>query len=135
MTLLEIIKNDLKVAMLTNKIHAKEALRVVLGEVPRLNKKAGEEVTDEDMLQILRNLKKSELDTLEKEDRTSSNFLQIINKYLPVEPTEEAVVAWVKENVDLESLGNIGKAVPIVVAHFKNAITGKKVNEYLRRMQ
>ena len=135
MTLLETIKNDLKVAMLTNKIHAKEALRVVLGEVPRLNKKAGEEVTDEDMLQILRNLKKSELDTLEKEDCTSSSFLRVLNKYLPVEPTEEEVINWVKENVDIAALGNVGKAVPLVVDHFNKAITGKKVNEILRSMK
>ncbi len=135
MNLLELIKNDLKVAMLTNKPKVKEALRVILGEVPRLNKKVGEEVTDDEMLQIIRGLKKGEVETLEKQGESDSSFLRVLNKYLPVEPTEEEVINWVKENVDLAALGNVGKAVPLVVDHFNKAITGKKVNEILRSMK
>ena len=134
-TILENVKSDLKEAIFSKNESAKDALRIILGEVPRLNKKAGEEVTDEDMMNILRKLKKSESDLLEKSGKDSSEYLEIINKYLPPVPTDEDIIAWINENLDLSTFKNVGMVVPRVLSHFNSTVDGKTVMRILKTLK
>ncbi|MEN8751161.1 MAG: hypothetical protein AB1Z18_00160, partial [Desulfobacterales bacterium] len=95
-SLLEKIRQDLKAA-LRNKDHGvRDTLRQIMSEFPNLTVpiqlesgkkttrlKKPEEITDEDILDIIRKLVKSEKIVLEARKETSSDYLQTLERYLP----------------------------------------------------
>ena len=69
------LKQDLKESMKIKNMERVNALRVIMGEFPRLNKLAGELPTDDEVLKILKGLKKNEELVLEKLNKTDSIYL------------------------------------------------------------
>lgn len=54
MAIIAEVKEKMKKAMKSGNDSMRTATRMVMGEVPRLNKLAGEEPTDEEMVKIIR---------------------------------------------------------------------------------
>ena len=76
MNLQKQIKSNLTAAMKAKDEEKKDTLRVILGEFGRLDKK---ELSDDEVVKILKKLMKSEKEVLEKKgDETDSRFIKII---------------------------------------------------------
>lgn len=132
MSILEKVKSDLKVAMLSSNDELKNATRVILSEVPRLNKKTGEEVTDDEMIKILKKLVKSEEEVMSIKGESDSKYLEILYSYLPSIPSDNEIKNWMKDNIDFSSLKNPGMAVPKVIAQFGAVVDGKKIIQLIK---
>lgn len=134
--LLQTIKKNLTMAMKNGNIAEKDALRMVLSEVPRLNLKAGKEATDEQIQQIIRKLIKSETMVLEYsgQDESKSEYINILREYLPKMMSHEDVCIWLAENrniIDLDKFRPQIKAMGPIMKHLKGKVDGNIVRKIL----
>lgn len=128
------VKEDLKTSMKAKDDLSVAALRVILGEVPRLNKKADEKVTDVEMMGIINKLIKSETMILEYSDtdETTSPYMEVLKGYLPTSPSDEEIINWIKENIDFSKYGNRMQAMKDIMPTFKPlGVDGNKVKEII----
>lgn len=130
MTLQNKLKDDLKTAMKDRNQEKKDALRVIMGEMARLDKK---EFSDDEIIKILKKLIKSEKEMLEKtgQDLTSP-FIGIIEEYLPQMAGEAEIRQWIAANVDFGSFKNKMQAMSVIMAHFGAAADGNLVKKVLQ---
>ena len=132
MTLYEKLKQDLTAAIKAKDESKKDALRVVIGELGRMPKK---EPSEEEILKILQKLLKSEKELLEKKgDKSSSDFLVIIESYLPKKASEKEIFEWIGQNVDLSRFKNKMQAMGLIMKHFGATADGNTVKKILQKM-
>ena len=129
----EKIRIDLKQAMLDRDESKKSALRIVIGEIPRLNKKVGENPTDQEIESILRKLIKSEKLTLKTMGKLIQNnkYIEILDSYLPKLMTGEEIVSWISENVTLADFDPKIKAMGTIMKGLKGKVDGNLVKQIL----
>ncbi len=124
------IKKDLTAAIKAKNEEKKDTIRVVLGEFARLDKK---ELSDDDVIKVLKKLVKSEKELLEKRgDTTDSAFIKIIEDYLPNMATKEEIMQWINQNVDLSEFKNKMQAMGPIMKHFGQSADGNTVKELLQ---
>ena len=128
MTLQEKLKNDLKGAMKEKRETVKSTLRVVLGELGRSEKK---EHSDEEVVRVLKKLVKSEKELLEKKGETDSEFITIIESYLPKMATDDEIKAWIAANVDFSKYKNKMQAMGEIMKHYGPEADGNAVKKVL----
>lgn len=132
MTLQEQIKKDLMSAMKARDDVKKSTLRVVMGEFGRLSRK---EISDDDAVKVLKKLVKDEKETMEKSnDAGDSEYIDLIERYLPQTASEEDVRTWIKENIDLSQFKNKMQAMKPIMANFGSAADGNTVKKILQEM-
>jgi uncharacterized protein len=133
MSLLATVKSDLKAAMKAKDEVKKNTLRMIIGEVPRLNKKAGEEPTDNEIQAIIEKLIKSELMVLEASgvDEDTSDYVNILKGYLPTKMTAEEISTWIDENVNLDEFNPKAKAMGFIMKSLKGKADGNLVRGIL----
>ena len=132
MNLQKQIKRDLTAAIKAKDGEKKDTLRVILGEFGRLDKK---ELSDEEVVKILKKLMKSEKEVLEKKgDETDSRFIKIIENYLPKMATEADITKWIKQNIDFSEFKNKMQAMGLIMKHFGATADGNAVKKILQRM-
>jgi len=141
------IKADLKFAMLNRDADVRNAIRVVMGEYPKLTVpitlesgkktfrvKKADEITDDDLLGVIRGLVKSEKSVLELQSKESSPYLELLDSYLPNMVTREEVEDWIKENIDFSQFNNSMQAMGTVMKHFGKLADGNMVKGLLQKM-
>jgi len=135
--LIDKIKADLKEAMMQKLDFKKNTLRMVLGEVPRLNKKAGEQPTDQEIEGIIRKLIKSETTTLEAigSDPKNSVYILLLKEYLPVEMTKDEINKWILDNIDLSVYNPKIKAMKEILKTLKGKVNSNLVKEILMEIK
>ena len=132
MTLQEQIREDLKAAMKARSLEKKEALRVVIGELGRLPAK---ELSDAEVLQVLKKLIKSEKEVLQRQgSRASSSYLAILEGYLPAMVGEAEIADWIRANIDLSAYQNKMQAMGDIMRHFGSRADGSTVKAVLQGM-
>jgi len=132
MRLQERIKKDLMQAMKEKDAARKEALRVILGELERSESK---EVSDPEAVRMLKKLAKSEREVLEiKRAATESDFIRIIEAYLPKTASEEEIRTWIEENIDFSQFRNKMQAMGPIMKHFGESADGDTVKKLLQKM-
>ena len=131
--LLQKIKDDLKHAMKAKNEAAKDAIRMVLGEVPRLNKKRGEKPTDKEIENIITKLIKSETTVAELIDKdiSQSVYIQTLKKYLPQKMDKSAIKKFILDNIDINSYNPKIKAMKDIMKVIGKNADGKLVREVL----
>ncbi len=129
MTLQEEIRNDLMDAIKAKAVERREALRVVLGEFDRQESK---ELTDAEVVSVLKRLVKSERETLELKGEADSGFLQTIEAYLPKMATDEEIAAFIRENIDFSGFKNKMQAMAPIMKHFGTTADGNAVKRVLQ---
>ena len=148
MTLLAKLKNDLKAAMLSKNEAVRGALRIILSEFPTkitmpitlesgkksTRAKRDDEITDDDIISLIMGLCKSERQTLEYKKETTSEYLEILEAYLPKMATEEEIAAWAKENIDLSQFKSAMQAMGPIMKHFGKSADGNVVKKALAGM-
>ena len=143
--LLKKLKDDLKKAMLGKDNQARDTIRIVMGEYPSLTVpielesgkkttrvKKPEEITNDDLLGIIRKLVKSEKTVLEIKNEVSSDYLEILESYLPKMATKEEITAWINENIDLSEFKNSMQAMGTIMKHFGKLADGNLVKQILQ---
>ena len=143
----EKIKLDLKNSMLQKQNDIRDTLRVIMGEYPKLTVpitlesgkktfrvKKPEEITDEDLLGIIRGLAKSEKSVLELQKKESSLFLEVLGKYLPKMVRSEEVMAWINENIDFADFKSPMQAMGTIMKHFGKLADGNMVKGLLQEL-
>ena len=141
------IKADLKTAMLNRDNDVRNAIRVVMGEYPKLTVpitlesgkktfrvKKPDEITDDDLLGVIRGLLKSEKSVLELQNKESSPYLELLELYLPKMITREEVEDWIKENIDFAQFNSPMQAIGTIMKHFGKLADGNMVKGVLQEM-
>jgi uncharacterized protein YqeY len=139
------LKEDLKLALRTRQDTLKNAIRQVMSEFFRLTvpvvleggkkstrPKTAEEITNDDIVGIIQGLIKSEHIVLEAKKETSSEYLRILESYLPRQASREEIAAWIAANIDFGRYKNRMQAMGDIMKHFGKAADGKLVNQILR---
>jgi len=131
MKLKEQIKHDLTAAMKAKDEKKKSALRVVLGELSRLDKK---ELIDDDVVKILKKLIKAEKEVIQKKsERADNKFVKILENYLPKMATEAEIRGWIEQNIEF-AFKNKMQAMGQIMKHFGTTADGNAVKEILQQM-
>ena len=141
------IKLDLKNSMLQKQNDIRDAIRVIMGEYPKLTVpitlqsgkksfrvKKPEEITDEDLLDIIRGSAKSEKSVLELQKKTSSPYLEILELYLPKMASSEDISVWINENIDFAEYKSPMQAMGTIMKHFGKLADGNVVKGMLQEL-
>ena len=131
MALQEKIKGDLKGSMKAKTEAKTSALRVLIGEFQRQVKK---ELTDAEVIAVIRKLIKAETETLEKRGEGPSDYMQILESYLPKQASEEEIRAWITANIDFSKFQNKNQAMKPIMAHFAGMVDGNMVKNILESL-
>ena len=147
-SLLDKLKADLKQSMLAKDVAARSAIRQIMAEFPKLTVpitlesgkkttrlKTNEEITNDDIVGIIQGLVKSEHMVLEAKSEESSDYLEILQLYLPKMASREEIIAWIRENIDFSDFKNKMQAMGPIMKHFGKQADGKMVNEILQHWQ
>lgn len=139
------LKEDLKLALRARNDALKSAIRQVMSEFFKLTvpvvleggkkstrPKTAEEITDDDVIGIIQGLVKSEHIVLDAKKETTSEYLQILEAYLPRQASREEIAAWIKSNIDFGRYKNRMQAMGDIMKHFGKTADGKLVNQILR---
>ena len=131
MTLQEKIKNDLKISMKAKDEARTSALRVLIGEFQRQPQK---ELADAEVMSIIRKLIKAETEMVARTKSGSSTYLTLLESYMPKQPTEEEIRAWVVGNIDFGQFKNKMQAMRPIMAHFAGTADGNTVKKILESL-
>ena len=142
------LKKDLKTAMLQKDPSVRDTMRQIMAEFPKLTVpltlesgkkstrlKKPEEITDDDILGIIKGLLKSEQTVLELKKEETSEYLEILQSYLPATASREEIAAWIKANIDFSQFKSKMQAMGPVMKHFGKLADGKQVNQILREWE
>jgi uncharacterized protein YqeY len=141
------IRQDMKTAMVKKDTEVRDTMRLIMGSFPELTVaivlesgkkttrvKKPEEITDDDLINIIRKFAKSEKTVLELKKETSSNYLELLNLYLPQMATSGEIEHWIRENVDLSQFKSPMQAMGSVMKHFGKLADGNQVKEILKKI-
>ena len=123
-----ILKDVLNEAILATNKDRKAALRVVLGELARANKK---EVSDEEIIKVLRKFQKDEKSVIGPGKETV--FLRTIEAYLPKQMSKDEIREYLL-TLDLSNFKHKAQAMGFVMMKLKGKANGKDVKEVLMNM-
>ena len=142
------IKTDLKKAMLQKDPGVRNTMRLIMAEFPKLTVpltlesgkkytrlKKPEEITDDDILGTIKRLVKSEQTVLEIKKEETSEYLEILQSYLPATASREEIAAWIKANINFSQYKNKIQAMGPVMKHFGKQAYGKQVNQILKEWE
>ncbi len=145
--LIKKLKDDLKKAMLGRDNQVRDTIRIIMGEYPSLTVpielesgkkttrvKKPEEITNDDLLGIIRKLVKSEKTVLEIQKKDFSDYLTILETYLPKMATKEEITAWITENIDFSEFKNTMQAMGTIMKHFGKLADGNLVKQLLQEL-
>lgn len=145
LTLQDKIKEDLKLALRARHDALKNTIRQIMSEFFKLTvpvvleggkkstrPKKAVEITNDDIIGIIQGLIKSERIVLEAKKEPTSEYLQILESYLPRQASREEIVAWIKANVDFGQYANKMQAMGAIMKHFGKTADGKLVNQILK---
>ena len=129
MSLQEKIKAELKVSMKAKDTERTGAIRIMIGEFQRQVEK---ELSDEQVIGIIKKLVKSERELLAAAGKDGSEYLTILEGYLPQQVSEADIRAWIDVNIDFSTFKNKMQAMKPIMAHFGSTADGNIVKEILQ---
>jgi len=134
MNLYDTLNEDLKTSTRNKKQDTVLAIRQIKSEFWRITEpitlSTGEkttrpkkEITNEDILKILRSLIKSEseMQSYGKYNESMVVYKHYYNNFKPKGEDRETILAWVKNNIDYSKLKNDKQAIGIIKKQFPNA--------------
>ncbi len=131
MSLQENIRGELKVAMKAKDTERVGAIRIILGEFGR---QATKDLTDDQVVAIIKKLVKAERELLAASGKNDSEYLTILDSYLPKQVSEEEIRNWIAANIDFSAFKNKMQAMRPIMAHFGTAADGNVVKDILQGM-
>ncbi len=132
MSLQKDIQSELKVSIKARNVARTGAVRILIGEFQRLPEK---ELSDEQVIGIIKKLIKSEKELLAASGKDSSDYLTIMEAYLPQQVSEEEIRAWITENIDFSAFKNKMQAMRPIMTHFGSSADGNSVKKILQEFE
>ncbi len=129
MSLQELISAELKPAIKSRDVAKTGAIRILIGEFQRQPEK---NLTDQQVVALIKKLLKSEQELLALANRDCSDFIRILEGYLPQQASEEDVRSWIGENIDFSVYANRMQAMRPIMAHFGSSTDGNMVKKILQ---
>lgn len=129
MTLQKQMHTDLITAIKARDTEKKEAVRIIIGEFGRQSEK---ELGDEQVIAIIKKLIKSEKELLAAKGEQESEYIKVLESYLPRQASQEEIRAWIEANIDFSTFGNFMQAMKPVMTHFGAAAEGNLVKKVLQ---
>ncbi len=139
------LKEDLKLALRTRHDALKSTIRQIMSEFFKLTvpvvleggkkstrPKKPEEITNDDIIGIVQGLIKSERIVLEAKKEADSEYLRILEAYLPRQASREEIAAWIRANIDFGQYANRMQAMGVIMKHFGKTADGRLVNQILK---
>ena len=123
------LKEDLKLAMKMKNVNKRDALRVILGELSRLDNK---EATDEEIIKVLKKLQKNEKLVIGPGKPTA--FLKVVESYLPERMSKEEILKYVL-TIDLTKFKNKLQAMGLIMKGLKGNVDGQDVKNVLLSLE
>lgn len=147
MSLHDKIRQDMKTAMRNKADLVRNTMRLIIGAFPDLTvaitlengkkttrvKQPGE-ITDDDILGIIRTFVKAEKNVLAHKGETTSDYLDLLNAYLPGMAAPEEIRQWIEDNVDLSRFNSPVQAMGTVMKHYGKLADGRTVQEILKQL-
>jgi uncharacterized protein YqeY len=134
--------------MLNKDPEVRNTMRLIMAEFPKLTVpitldsgkkttrlKKPEEITNDDIIGIIKGLVKSEQTVLELTRQETSEYMRILQSYLPKMVSREEIITWIKNNIDFSQYKNRMQAVGPVMKHFGKLADGKQVNQILKEWE
>jgi uncharacterized protein YqeY len=145
MKLFEKIQSDMYQAMKDRDTVKSKTLRVVLAKLKDKKIEKRENLSEAEELKVLQTLAKQHKESITmfrdggRDDlvKLESEELQIIEQYLPKMMTDEEIKNIVKnsiEEVEAQSLADVGKVMPVIMKKGAGKIDGKKAQLFLREL-
>jgi uncharacterized protein YqeY len=128
MSLQERIIGELQTSMKNRDRVRTDAVRVVIGEFQR---QPAKDLTDEQVVGIIKKLAKSEKELLAASGKEDSGFIEILEGYLPRQADEEEIRQWIVEHIDFSQLNNKMQAMKPIMANFGSTTDGNTVKKIL----
>ena len=128
-TLFEQLKNDFNDSKKNPNREIISAYRVILAELS--NKLDTKNPNDDQVLGVLRQLYKSENQMLGYHNKPTSDYLEVVEGYLPVMMDETEIKTYILENFDLGSVKNTMQLMKPIMANLKGKADGNLVREIL----
>ena len=141
MAMIADIRAQMLQAMRDKDLARRDILRVLLGDLETTETRKGSAITDEECLQIVRKLIKSNDETLatKPDDATRAKLTketEILSALLPKTMSVEKIVGALADQADeIRAAGNDGQATGIAMRQLKQAgaaVQGKDVSEAVR---
>lgn len=131
MRLQEKIQAELKESMKAKDSARTGAVRILIGEFQRQPEK---DLSDDQVIGIVKKLIKSERELLAASGGNDTEFIDILEGYLPQQASEEDIRNWIKENIDFDAFGNKMQAMRPIMAHFGSSADGNMVKDILQNL-
>ena len=141
------IRQDMKRAMINKETGVRDTMRLIMGSFPNLTVsmtlesgkkttrvKKPEEITDDEILDIIRQFAKSEKTVLEIKKEATSDYLELLDTYLPQMATASEIKQWIQDNIDLSKFKSPMQAMGSVMKHFGKQADGNQVKAVLNDM-
>lgn len=141
------VRQDMKKAMLKKDKAVRDTMRLIMGAFPSLTVaitlesgkkttrvKTPEEITDDDLINIIHKFVKSEKTVLELKKETTSDYLELLSIYLPKMATSKEIEQWIRDNVDLSKFKSPMQAMGNVMKHYGKLADGNQVKEVLKNI-
>lgn len=137
----------MKTSMLKKDTAVRDTMRLIMGAFPEITvpitlesgkkstrPKTPQEITDQDIHDIIRKFVKSEKTVLEIKKEDSSDYLELLESYLPKMAGAEEIEAWIKTNIDFSAVKSPVQAMGAVMKHFGKLADGNQVKDILQGM-
>ena len=108
------------------------AVRIMIGEFQRQPEK---ELGDEQVIGIIKKLVKSERELLAVSGKETSDFIDVLEGYLPKQASEDEITKWIQENIDFSKFNNRMQAMRPILAHFGSSADGNMVKKILQTIE
>jgi uncharacterized protein YqeY len=128
MGLQESITAELQTSIKQRDTSRTQAIRIVIGEFQRQPKK---KLEDAEVINIIKKLVKSERELLAAAGQQTSEYIEVLEGYLPQQASEEEIKAWIEANIDFSALNNRMQAMKPIMAHFRSSADGNVVRQIL----
>ncbi len=108
------------------------AVRILIGEFQRQPEK---ELSDDQVIGIIKKLVKSERELLAASGKETSDFIDVLEGYLPEQASEDEIKKWIQENIDFSKFNNRMQAMRPIMAHFGSSADGNMVKNILQTIE
>ena len=143
--LFETIQKDLTEGLKGKNEAVVSTLRLLLSEIHNRQIEKQAELTDEDVVGVLRKEVKKRQEAIEAYEKCGrqeladkeKQELEILSKYLPQEMSPQELEKIVKEvinEVGVQGPGDFGKVMGVVIGRVKGRIDGAKVSEVVKKL-
>jgi uncharacterized protein YqeY len=129
MGLQQSISAELQVSIKNRDSARTGAVRILIGEFQRQPEKV---LSDEQVVGIIKKLLKSERELLAASGQSTSDFIEVLEGYLPEQASEDEIRKWIQENIDFSGFKNKMQAMKPIMAHFGSSVDGNTVKNILQ---